>query len=315
MKGPPAAPSRTRRALRVYDAMGYFRGGRVTAKSDTGPGSLPSADFTRILSQDYAQYFKPDQGPVVSVVIPVFEGTAEAGRAREIEEQEFRGAMWSLIHNNRPMVATEIVLVVNGLSPEGSRFCAFGRQIGVRVVARVHGDGRNYDPRPQNIFNSRQAGLEQARGDIILHADSDNLFSDRWINAYYTAYRDNPELLLAYGPVAMYGATNFWGRLLQGLSLTAKTAQILRGRPRYAGHNHAMRRRAGEILPGLYGLCREHENEIPMLIAMATDCAPTAVTALVREAKVSTRMGRQEETAFGFCRWMGERIRVNFSAR
>jgi hypothetical protein len=302
-----------RLSSRVRNAWVYFGGGLGGLKADAGLDALAPADFIDLIRLEYEQFFKPVLGPVVSVVIPVFEGTSETGRLQEMEDREFRRAMGSLIHNNRPLVPTEVILVVNGLLPRESRFFGMGQQMGLRVVARQHGDGRHYDLRPQNIFRSRQAGMDQSRGDIILHGDSDNLFSDYWINAYYLAYRDNPKLLLAYGPVAMYGATNLWGYLLLGLSLICKTVQILRGRPRYAGPNHAIKRQVMTLRPGLYDLCQMHENEIPRLVA-TTCCASTAVPKLVRAAIVCTRMGKQEESLRGFIHWLRERIRVNLRA-
>lgn len=51
------------------------------------------------------------------------------------------------------------------------------------------------------VHNARHAGAKKSRGELLLFTDDDANFSPNWVEAYYEAFKKNPKMAAAAGPV------------------------------------------------------------------------------------------------------------------
>ncbi|NQT91857.1 MAG: glycosyltransferase family 2 protein [Lentisphaerae bacterium] len=237
----------------------------------------------RQLRQDYARLRGADTRPEMSVVIPVFF---------QEEVSMFLGAICSIMQDN--VAPTEIIVVINGRAPEEelrrTDLFRLAEGIGIETLVISYVDREEYREicRPSTIFVPKQAGLEAAKGSIVIAADIDSVVSPGWLRAYFDAFRSDEDLVAAYGPVNLHCDGAWSSRLMTWVSTIVKGAKILLDRPPYAGHNHALRKSAADQVPGLYELIVEDCQEVPAILksrlglqgnlTRSVPCIPIAVS-------------------------------------
>ncbi len=295
---------------KIIQSFWYLFGG-LHPVIDDPPAELDQSsheELLRVLRQKYNQLQRGSRqssgipAPLISIVIPV--------RVSE-KPSKFLMSMQSLLAN-QDAPPTEVIVVLNekrsASDIKKSSIARYADKIGFRSVIVSYADNPEYHDigRPLHIFVARQAGAETAVGEIIVAADIDNAFATNWIRAYVDAFTGNPELLIAYGPVASYGTTGATGKLMAWISTLAKAVKILIEYPPYAGHNHAMRKEVITMVSDLYTKrIVLHENEIPIVIGKAlgplkdedyVGCVPKAI--------IKTDYSKMDQTIYGAVRWV-----------
>ena len=280
--------------------------------------SLPSDVKHDCVSKDYdklnslyrlakqgSSNWQTHQKPFVSIVMPV-----------HINEpiSKFQRAVTSLL-GCRQGPPIEIIIVLNGHQTtqeiQASQLYTIAQNANFKILTCSYIDQPEYRKveRPIDIFIPRQLGLEAAQGEIVLNCDADNIFSPEWVNAYATAFKNNPKLTGAYGPVSFYGAVGPIGKILTWISIFAKSFKTLLFRyPPFAGHNHALRRKDALQIKKLYSNCLTlHENEIPSIIeALNASNTKSNKIVLVSEAVISTYFPKQTESLSKAFSWIVE---------
>ncbi len=122
--------------------------------------------------------------PKVSIVMPVFN-----------EERSLLRTLSSLSQLTLPLsVPTELLLINDGSTDRTQELIDL---LGIRSI-------RLFDNRRQKV--SRWVGLQQARGEIVLHADADTLYPPDWGKAFVRVLSEKPEVAMVYGPHAFVPA-------------------------------------------------------------------------------------------------------------
>jgi len=263
------------------------------------------------MRRGFGQSNNEDRPVAVSIVIPVY-----------VKEKrvKFLTALSSLLMN-RITQPSEIIIVVNGkLSTEEliqSDIYRMSEKIGLRVLALSYLEDKRYEniDRPKNIFTARQMGVEKANGDIILAGDIDNIFSTNWIYAYWRAFNNDPNLLMAYGPTGLHGTIGIIGKFMTCVSTIMKGMKILINFPPFAGHNHGIRRDIIKKIPGLYSdHILVHENEIPIVVAKARSLTKNkGYVKCLPDAIVSTDFSKHKQSLKGGVKWFLEATNRNIS--
>lgn len=88
------------------------------------------------------------------------------------------------------------LLFVNNDSSDRTRFIA--EQLGVVII----------DEARPGWAEAREAGLERAKGEIILSADGDNIYPSTWFNTYVNILEKRPHVQLACGQYCFYTYDN-----------------------------------------------------------------------------------------------------------
>ena len=285
--------------------VGALRSGLDDPSADLGQN--PPEEMLPTLRENYNQLQRGFQqsayipAPLVSIVIPV--------RVSE-KPSKFLMSMQSLL-KNQDTPPTEVIVVLNeklsALEIKKTSIAGLVDEIGFRSVIVSYTDHPEYRDidRPMHIFVARQAGAEKAMGEIIIQADIDDVFAPKWIRAYVDAFVRNPQLLLAYGPVAIYGTIGVTGKLMAWTSTIAKAVKILIKYPPYAGHNHAMRKEVITTVSDLYTKrIILHENEIPIVIGKALALPKGGhYVVCVPKAIIKTDYSKMNQTIAGAVRW------------
>ncbi len=116
-------------------------------------------------------------------------------------EERFLFASLASIGEQLTERKVELIWVNNG-STDGSRDIA--ERLGVKVVD---------EPKP-GWAEARQAGLEAAKGKIILSADGDNIYNPHWLEALARHF-DDPKVVMACSQYCLYTYDNKYGLDLQ----------------------------------------------------------------------------------------------------
>ena len=121
--------------------------------------------------------------PLVSVVIPVFNGAAYVAKAIQSVQ-------------NQTMQDVEIIVVDDG-STDGTQeiLMELERSAGIRMVLQQH----------QGASVARNTGIERARGDFIAFLDSDDVWLPEKLARQLDYFRNHPEVGLVYTGLEIVG--------------------------------------------------------------------------------------------------------------
>jgi len=122
-----------------------------------------------------------------SVVIPCFnEAGYLADALLSLQKQDFDGAY-------------EVVVVDNNCTDDTA---GIARDLGARVVAEP----------VAGVCNARQRGTLAARGEIVVSADADTVYSRDWLSRIDEMFRADPGVVAVVGP-CRYADGPRWGRV------------------------------------------------------------------------------------------------------
>jgi glycosyltransferase involved in cell wall biosynthesis len=119
----------------------------------------------------------------ISVIIPTLNRSAS-----------LREAILSACGQSFPSHRYEIIVVDNGSTDDTAEIT---RQVGRSSNQSV----RYVYEASLGLHNARHAGVRAARGDILVFTDDDATFHRKWLRAYADAFRKNPDMVAAGGPV------------------------------------------------------------------------------------------------------------------
>ncbi len=168
-----------------------------------GVDDLPS-EFYQGVSERFKKFHHSE--PVVSVVIPVWN-----------EELNIAHTIFTL-SNIKTEYPTEIIFVNNNSTDRTQELLD---KCGVKSI---------FNPK-QGISYTRQMGLENAKGEYYLSADSDSLYPEGWIDAYVETLKDK-SVAVVYGPYSFIPPVNT-SRLSMGMyEIVSETLFALRRKRR-----------------------------------------------------------------------------------
>lgn len=173
-----------------------------------------------------------------SVVVPAYnEAATLAATLRSLSEQDIA----------RPY---EVVVVDNGSEDDTA---AIARAYGARVIM---------EPR-RGVCNARQAGVDAARGDIVVSTDADTTHPVDWLRRLDETFSAHPEAVAVAGP-CRYADPPWWGRVFPavGFGLVA-LGHRLTGRVGYLTATNVAYRRAG--FPGYDTVLTQGGDETDLL--------------------------------------------------
>ncbi|NUT22757.1 MAG: glycosyltransferase family 2 protein [Hamadaea sp.] len=160
-----------------------------------------------------------------SVVIPCFnEAGYVADALLSLQKQDFDGG--------GPGGGFEVIVVDNNCTDDTAQIA---RDLGARVVT---------EPEP-GVCNARQRGTLEARGEIVVSADADTVYSRDWLSRIDAAFRASDDIVAVVGPCE-YADGPRWGRTYgRALFGAVNGVYKLTGRAMYASAtNIAFRRDA-----------------------------------------------------------------------
>jgi cellulose synthase/poly-beta-1,6-N-acetylglucosamine synthase-like glycosyltransferase len=234
---------------------------------------------------------KPADVPKVSVIV-----------AARDEERHIADCLRSILQNDYPQRAYEIIAVDDASSDRTAQR--------IKEVAGKHPNVQLISPSEnaavgQGKRRAIEAGIERARGDIILLTDADSVVPAIWIRTMVAAFDESTHFVA--GPVAYSDGRSWFGRFLQlelfGLVGIAAGAIEL-GRPNMCnGANIGFRKSTFVEIDGYHGtdhltsgddellmqkIAREYRNSVrfcPDRTNVVTTEPPDSVTAWLQQRR------------------------------
>ncbi len=168
---------------------------------------------------------------MISIVIPALnESKLLPGCLQSLQNQDYAGEY-------------EIIVVDNGSTDDTADIA---RSFGVRVIPC---------PDKRSVIYARQAGADVAGGDIIIQADADTVYPERWLKRIADRLAAQPEAVAISGRY-FYRDAFFWAKVEYAVryGINRITAALF-GRPiLISGATFAFRRNAFLSLNGYRGL-------------------------------------------------------------
>jgi len=148
------------------------------------PYEVVKEEDWQALRQKITSRFCPEQ-PEVSIVIIVYN------------EQDYLLATLASLADMEPRYATEIVMVNNNSDDDTARIL---KRSGVRTV---------FQPIP-GIPETRQAGLQAARGRYVITGDADTIYRKEWVNELIQPLKQ-PSVACSFSMYVFYAENNQYG--------------------------------------------------------------------------------------------------------
>ena len=133
---------------------------------------------------------KQPRNPRYSIVIPAYN------------EQRLIGKCLDSLADQKTTVSYEVIVVDNNCTDETAR------------VAREHGAHLIKEPNP-GVCWARQAGLEAAKGEIIISTDADSTYSPNWLQKIDDHM--TKEDVVAVGGTVTYTGDIWWANIWSGM--------------------------------------------------------------------------------------------------
>ena len=128
----------------------------------------------------------------ISFVIPAYNEEAYIGKCLE-----------SILRETKCGLCDYEVIVVNNASTDKTREEA-AKFPGVKIV----------EEKNKGLTRARQAGLNAAKGDILVYIDADTLAHKEWFEVLNREFSLDPELICFSGPYRYYGLPENMNRFL-----------------------------------------------------------------------------------------------------